>query len=576
MFTRRCTASLLELVLLSSVTTLAQQQLSPFTNTSSLKLTVDVNRTYVLGWDPLLIHVSLTNSDAAHPELLLWRANAPQRVLTGLTYKVVSPDGQTHLLQTCRGGNDSSNTTSGSYPGHPYEEEIDLGAIHDCLRFQFDAPGHYSIQADFERPVCTMPSDNGCRIDMDLGQWFQLKMSSNAVSFDVLPPYGPSNPAPSEAMSAADGDSHIHEWLDSGDPRLAAWAAYFVRRDHPMGGVDGLRRWLIALIDHDQLPAASWEIKPLAKERSEAAHAVLDALIQARVELPITAIQKITANDAVLGLILAMQPKWNEGAVLDVFDHLGGFKNDEPSDFVGSYARNIAGDALAARDSSGFLDRMKADFVLHLMFSVMPVPPPGAIRSYDGPIDDGPIKVCGNGGIEKGEPMPTWPPIGSYGLTDGSPVKSFYDGGGLYHPITADSNIISSLGEEKLGYTRIVSQRYGAAAFVDPCGVGDDRFPWVEHLARHGENFQTQSIFYVTSEDDYHTQLQKWLSDQGAVYAQLLSDAGTKLVPLKVSISAVDFVHPAPRSNASNPPLPRFSGFPPAALTITSWNGQSQ
>lgn len=555
------------------------RELPPFTDIANLRLTLDANYSYVLGTDPILLHVSLTNRDANHGRELLWRANAPQRVLTGFTYSITAPDGQTHIAKTCREGSDIWNTTEGVNPDKPFGESIDLTAPN-CFDFKLTQPGHYAVEVDFKRPVCSPPQPNGCRIDEEHGEFSLLTIKSNRIEFDVLPPYTGGNPGPSEATPPSTADPQIKTWLSSGNPRIVAWASYFILRDHPAGGVTDLQSWLASMLADNRVPLTVWNMNVLERERSNAAHVVFDALIQAHAELSAAQIQTIAADDPVPALIFAMLPKWNETAVLNVFDLVGGIKSDihrgntDPGYEAIVNTRYLAGEALAASGSRAFLDKLKAEFILNLEFRVIPAKDKNGIGSGRG---------CFGGLILRRDPVPGWPPTGNYGLSAGVPKQLFNETTGHYVRFDPTNSVPPSqgdlsyafdptnsvpLGQGNLRYTRIVSQNYGAAAFsYDGCR---EDLRWIELYGRRGERLGTNAVFYTSDDEDYHDQLRKWVASIGAVYAQILSDAGAPLAPLKIRMHGIDFMQPAPGSNVSEANTFNFTDFPPPGVTIAS------
>ena len=539
---------------------LPDAQLPPLKNTANLRLTVDGNRRYVLGTDPLRVRVDLTNSDPDHDLDLLWRSDTE---LTGLTYKITGPDGQMNLVQTCRAGDQGGNRGQEVKPGRPFTREIDLGGSN-CFDFKLTKPGHYSVQVDFKRPACPGPAAHGCNMGEEYGEFFMLTITSNVFEFDVLPAYSADDVAPSERMTPATADSQIDTWLDSNDSRLTAWAAYFILRDHPAGGAGKLQSWLDSAIAKDYLPPAAWssprpfgEDSELDKERSRAAHAVLDVLIQSHVELSDAQIQKIAVNDPVSGLIFAMLPKWNEAAVLHVFNLTGGVKwdgrsgNGDPDYDARLYARYFAGEALAESNSPAFLNQLATEYVLKLEFRVVLA----ERKSTYFQTSPGFVMVCGGGVVSRGDMVEGWPPIGSYGLADGVPgISQIFDPAGI------------TLGKGDLRYTRLVSQNYGAANFT-LSGCSYD-YHWIELYGHRGEHFETETTLFATGDDDYHDQLTKWVEGLGATYAQILADAGAPPTPLRITLHGDDFLHPAPGHNASDAYKFDFPGFPPAGVTL--------
>lgn len=80
----------------------------------------------------------------------------------------------------------------------------------------------------------------------------------------------------------------LHQWLASGDPRLVAWAADFAQRRHDAKILAELPEWLV----HSSLPLAyGRESGPAAQ--GDAIGAVLDALIQENVSVPVRAVEVV-------------------------------------------------------------------------------------------------------------------------------------------------------------------------------------------------------------------------------------------------------------------------------------------
>jgi hypothetical protein len=503
-------------------------------------------------------------------------------VLTGLTYKITGPDGQSNLVKTCRAGQDVWNTTRNVSEDHPFVEEIDLAA-DNCSDFKLTRPGHYSIQVDLKRPVCPGGSAHGCLITDEYGEFSMLTIMSDRFEFDVLPAYASDNPAPSKTSPPEIADTQIDRWLNSGNSRMVAWAAYFILRDHRTGDVGKLQAWLESAIARNYLLPASWsrswfpgeKDSELDQERSRAALAVLDVLVQSHAALSDAQIQKIALNEPVLALIFAMQPTWNEAAVLNIFDLTGGLAwggqtgNAGPDYSARFYAQDFAAKALALSSSRKFLDRLTAGLVLNLDFEVMPEE---RKQTY---FQIGPnfmTRFCGGGDgyVSQGETIPGWPPIGNYGLSEGVP-RRVTDSTNPPSIMAFDPADAFSLGRGDLYFTRLISERYGAAVFASKACSGDDAHDrWIELYGHYDERFETRAVFFVTGDDDYHYQLTKWVSELGAKYVHILSDAGAPPTSLNVRLHGIDFTHPAPGSNVSEPSTFNFSGFPPAGVTVVS------
>jgi hypothetical protein len=80
----------------------------------------------------------------------------------------------------------------------------------------------------------------------------------------------------------------LHQWLHSNDPRLIAWAADFARRTHDAKIISEMP----ALLEHWVMPAPEGGDKLQAEQR-RAIFAVVDALVQENVQVPIPAINAV-------------------------------------------------------------------------------------------------------------------------------------------------------------------------------------------------------------------------------------------------------------------------------------------
>ena len=76
----------------------------------------------------------------------------------------------------------------------------------------------------------------------------------------------------------------LQQWLHRGDPRLAAWAADFARRNHDATILAELPSWL----EKWPIPLGAGDGKSVS-----AANAALDALIQENTQVPVSTIEAI-------------------------------------------------------------------------------------------------------------------------------------------------------------------------------------------------------------------------------------------------------------------------------------------
>lgn len=105
----------------------------------------------------------------------------------------------------------------------------------------------------------------------------------------------------------------LHQWLNSGDPRLIAWAADFTRRNHDAALIAEMPAWL-----------ESWTMPPQSSgdgpqaDSSRAVQAVLDTLIQENAVVPLKAIDAVTVfYPAQAAILVSRQPLSESRMTLD-------------------------------------------------------------------------------------------------------------------------------------------------------------------------------------------------------------------------------------------------------------------
>src|SRR5215471_19015949 len=111
----------------------------------------------------------------------------------------------------------------------------------------------------------------------------------------------------------------LHQWLHSGDPRLTAWAADFTRRNHDSTILAEMPNWL----QHAAIPSPNVEDDWQAEQR-RAIFAVLDAVIQENVQVPLPVIDSLAKFfPAAAAILISRQPLSKVSATLDQWMLLG-------------------------------------------------------------------------------------------------------------------------------------------------------------------------------------------------------------------------------------------------------------
>lgn len=198
-------------------------------------------------------------------------------------------------------------------------------------------------------------------------------------------------------VTGAEAKRHLAEWLRSGEPREAAWAAHYVLRDKVQSAAPMLLNYVHV---HAFDPAFNvntdyvrYEL-PEVKEADDAMAAVLDALIELRAHVPAEDLLQLAQAFPDEALILSLLPQ-PQDRVLDFFYLTDGMNAKEPNErffqprrvipppSLGSYERWVAaGDELANERSTEFVHALIDHFELLLHFRVRP---PDGVRTGGGP-----------------------------------------------------------------------------------------------------------------------------------------------------------------------------------------------
>jgi hypothetical protein len=188
------------------------------------------------------------------------------------------------------------------------------------------------------------------------------------------------------------------QWIHSTDARLRAWGAYWVLREHQTQFIPDL---LSQVADYVPSENTSGEIT----DAHAAMIAVLDALIQFNVKVPVADLVKLRPEFRAQTLILLRR------SGDDSFQQLLAIFQGEhswPSEWL------AAGNLLANGHAPGFAAALLHGMTVHALVKIRPgeeQPGTGEFRS------------CG---ASIGQPRAGWPEVGNYGLVE--PWASFSNG----------------------------------------------------------------------------------------------------------------------------------------------------
>jgi hypothetical protein len=193
--------------------------------------------------------------------------------------------------------------------------------------------------------------------------------------------------------------SILHQWLQSGDPRLIAWAADFARRTHDAIVLAEMPQ----LIEHWNTPQFSGIHESQAAER-RAAIAVLDALIQENVQVPVSTVRTVAATFSSQALILISRMPLSASR-----ETLDGWTYRAHGSWSGPLLARVASMMLAKEPDSSFVARVVAAAEENLYVSVTS----GGVGSGSG---------GGSCGDSFGASLfPGWPQVYRYELLENDP-----------------------------------------------------------------------------------------------------------------------------------------------------------
>ena len=235
----------------------------------------------------------------------------------------------------------------------------------------------------------------GCVCRVDDGTESPRLFDRCAVRSDI----GSSGPTPCpdiqqlglEDLDPTDASQLTSKWLEQPDPRLLAWAAFWIERDDQFQRVPQLLEIVARYNSGAGNPSSS------SKWTDDAAlMAVLDALIYLHADVPVNEAEALYGKFPVQALILLSRSHDDtEEALLRILD--------KTANFIDWLA---AADLLAAKPPAGFAARLLKIIAINAFFRVLE---PGQTAVGEGWGGD-----CASSGED---PRPKWPPIGAYRLT---------------------------------------------------------------------------------------------------------------------------------------------------------------
>ncbi len=200
-------------------------------------------------------------------------------------------------------------------------------------------------------------------------------------------------------MSGSPDDALVRQWLESGDPRLAAWAAHAVledRRDALLPAVEStIERWIT--IVHAQ--PSLWD-----QDHWYGMTAMLDAVIQRDGELPAATLASMDVPNfpQAARIVLLLRLPWTEAE--PVWTAL--YRPDSSEDFA---TTRVAAEMLASHPPEGFA----ADHLRRIKVSGRIVVIDDSGGGSGGSIG-GASSCCGATQVRSRD----WPEVGSYALQD--------------------------------------------------------------------------------------------------------------------------------------------------------------
>ncbi len=221
----------------------------------------------------------------------------------------------------------------------------------------------------------------------------------SATLFAQEPEITPQTPVNSEIL---------HQWLQSGDPRRIAWAADFAQKTHDARTLSEMP----ALLEHWTIPQGD-DLSEAEQDQRLAAMAVLDALIQQKLDTPIPVIRAIARSFPDQAAILISRVPLNESGAT-----LGQWMNGATGAWDGRALARVATMMWAQVGNAGSIAAPYTAFVGSVV-SAAEDELRVSIRSADNAGSTGGSAACGDwlGGAARAG----WPAVFKYALVENDP-----------------------------------------------------------------------------------------------------------------------------------------------------------
>ena len=202
-----------------------------------------------------------------------------------------------------------------------------------------------------------------------------------------------------QAMRAQANPHSVKSWLESKDPRLIAWGAYFARENDEQPGLTIAAHLLQQSLESDG-PGLFSSGRPQQNALSE----VLDALIQRRVLLSAEMIGYVSLSHPVQAIILlSMLPAGEQT------DNLIQWHSGARSPAGSNHLDRVSGMLLSKRPPPGFAATTLRNSEERLAIYIVP-------KAFEGIGAGGGSCSCGDGAVDR--PPDGWPDISSYHLLE--------------------------------------------------------------------------------------------------------------------------------------------------------------
>lgn len=326
-------------------------------------------------------------------------------------------------------------------------------------------------------------------------------------------------------MSGSPDDALVRQWLESGDPRLAAWAAHAVledRRDALLPAVEStIERWITTVHAHPSL----WD-----QDHWYGMTAMLDAVIQRDGELPAATLASMDVPNfpQAARIVLLLRLPWTEAE--PVWKAL--YRPDS-EDFA---TTRVAAEMLASHPPEGFAaDQLRR---IKLSGRIVVMDDSGGVSG--GSIGGG-ITCCGALQLRSRD----WPEAGSYALRDSTLQDSARHASAkvlLDRPVPVYLiREVNRQGHPGVcgGFSALTDamrlELLGGMLGQDPAGMQIELTPQLLLSFRNRENYRVQVMAFVDDQKAKFDRVAAELAARG-----LLTDEERRDISLHLSLTLDD------------------------------------